>query len=247
MKKHSSSINHRRLASRGFTIVELLIATSVFAVILLIMTTGLLQFSRSYTKGITENNTQTTTRNILNTVAQGIQFSSSANGYVDITANGQSKGFCINNRRYSYVQGRQLIKGTPDPGALQSNHVLVVDDKPDCSGATEALDVTGVLNMVGLKELLSTNMRLSKLSITDISQAGSSVKAYKVDVRVVYGDDDLLCSPSVTDASGTPSCEAKNTMDSNDILNASDVQCKSQVGSQYCAVSAMSTVVEKRL
>jgi hypothetical protein len=45
-----------------------------------------------------------------------------------------------------------------------------------------------------------------------------------VQVRVIYGDDDLLSNPT-----------------------AANANCKSQAGSQFCAVSDLTTVVVKRV
>jgi hypothetical protein len=47
---------------------------------------------------------------------------------------------------------------------------------------------------------------------------------YSIDVRVVYGDDDLLINPTATNAT-----------------------CKVGSGSQFCAVSELSTVVQQRI
>src|SRR3990172_9120101 len=59
----------------GFTIVELMIATTIFSVILLIVTFGMLQIGRTYYKGITLTKTQNAARSIIDTISQDIQFS----------------------------------------------------------------------------------------------------------------------------------------------------------------------------
>ena len=71
-------------------------------------------------------------------------------------------------------------------------------------------------------------MRLAKLTVTP----ESNNNLYDITVRIVYGDDDLVQSPAHP---GTP--------------NASDpnMNCLAARGSQFCAVSELSTTVEKRL
>jgi len=53
---------------------------------------------------------------------------------------------------------------------------------------------------------------------------GPNPKIYKISVKVVFGDDDLLNNP-----------------------NAESATCKSEQGSQFCAVSDITTVVTKRV
>lgn len=122
----------RNLCARqnGFTIVELLIATMVFSVVLLLVTFGILQVSRVYYKGVTEANTQNVARGIMDSVSQAIQFSG---GAVSTTPGspvaGTSYGFCVNNQLYSYMLGYQLT----DAITLlsdQTHHAMVVRTVP---------------------------------------------------------------------------------------------------------------------
>jgi prepilin-type N-terminal cleavage/methylation domain-containing protein len=62
--------------SSGFTIVELMISTLVFSVILLVVTFGIVHFTNSYYRGINGSTTQDTARTIVDSVTQAIQFSS---------------------------------------------------------------------------------------------------------------------------------------------------------------------------
>src|SRR5690348_3775172 len=115
-----------RTRNSGFTIIELLIATAVFSVVLVIVTTGIIQFSRVYYKSVNEANTQAAARNIMDTVSQAIQF---GGGKVQGTTTGaitagNSYDFCIGNNEYSYRPGFQLVDGTP--GANQTQHSFVV-------------------------------------------------------------------------------------------------------------------------
>lgn len=217
--------------SAGFTIMELMIATVVFSVVLLLVTAGILQISRVYYKGMTEAATQNTARNIIDVISQGIQFSGSE---VELTAGtepGQDDSFCIGNKQYTYRLGSQVMNNPSSSD--QSWHALVERRRSgSCSGtATQSLNQ----QTVNGRDLVGQRMRLAKFSVERLD-GSSSDNRYRVTVRVVYGDADLLRSPShpnspVTTAAMQP-----------------DVVCRSvRAGTQFCAVSELSTVVVKRV
>jgi prepilin-type N-terminal cleavage/methylation domain-containing protein len=203
---------------QGFTIVELMIATLIFSVILLIVTMGILQITRVYFKGVTEANTQNTARSVIDTVSQAIQFSG---GPVTPTAGSGTpsspKAFCVGDQRFSYDTGWQLEDGSPDNTKHQAFHTLVMDTFANCNQSTpQGLGQQAVSG----RELLSPHMRLANIQVSNVG-----TNLYRVTVRVVYGDDDLLTNPTGTDAS-----------------------CKGiSAGTQFCSVSELSTVVVKRV
>lgn len=214
----------RRKRGGGFTIVELLVATLVFSVVLVLITIGVIQFNKQYYRGVTESNTQTAARAIIDDVSQAIQFSGD-----EITSpigsNGAVKGFCIGNQRYSYLPGWQLVDSGPDSAKHQTTHAVVRDTPGSCAGLN-AQDFSG--NVSGT-ELLGPHMRVAKLDVKHVS--GSS-DLYTITVRVAYGDDDLLYSPS-GDGAGPA---------------APDATCHyGWAGTQFCAVAELSTTVEKRV
>lgn len=205
--------------SGGFTVIELMIATSVFAVVLVVVTTGILQVSRLYYKGVNEANTQSVVRSITDTVAQTIQF---GGGTVATTTPGAAtpsspKVLCVGNQRFTYDLGWQVVDSTPNASSHQAYHGLVQDDFSGCSASTsQPLNVQSITG----RELLSPNMRLSKLSVIDL---GSNL--YRVEVRIIYGDDDLLKDP-------------------NDPLTS----CINETaGTQFCTISELNTIVTKRV
>jgi prepilin-type N-terminal cleavage/methylation domain-containing protein len=214
MKQNKRSIARN---AKGFTIMELLIATVVFGVVLLVVTTAILQFTRVYYKGITESNVQETARTIADSIAQGIQFSG---GMVTETVGtptaGNSYAFCIGEYQYSYQVGHQLedgaATGTKKPHALVRNYLA------GCTSSSTPQSMSG--STVTGRELLAPDMRLAKM---DIDNVGTD--AYRVSVKVVYGDDDLLDNPT-----------------------AATAKCKNiRAGTQFCAVSEITTTVVKRV
>ncbi len=218
------SNNNAATGHRGFTIVEMLVALAVFSTVLLVMTVAIMQASRMFYKGVTESNTQTTARSIVDTISQAIQFTGGT--VIDTPASttaGTSYDFCINNQEYSYRPGYQLTDGAA--GAHQTNHALVVRTVAGCSGPTGQIlsgaSVTG-------RELLAPNMRLSNITVKGLGN-----NMYQIRVRVVYGDNDLLFNPS-------------NPGDANGDLST-QAACKGQAGRQFCAVSDISTIVVSRV
>lgn len=205
----------------GFTILELLVASAVFAVILLVVAIGVIRFTDDYYKGITSSRTQATARTIMADISQAIQFSTSVN--VIPAGAGNVGGLCVDNTLYSYAIGQQITDSAPNGSLHQGYHGLVASSVGTCSaGTTPSLPNTASLP-AGSRELLGQHMRLSAL---DVIAAGN---LYTIHVRVVYGDDDLLF-PAV---SGSTSWANED--------------CGGGTGSQFCAVSNLTTTVERRL
>jgi prepilin-type N-terminal cleavage/methylation domain-containing protein len=239
------SINHlsshqnkskKSLGSRGFTIIELSIATLVFSIILIVVTAGIIQFTNQYYKGLTASSTQTTARAISDAITQDIQFSPATTNSVTETPTPGSVSppyaFCAGGHLYSYQLGKQVSKsGTGTQNKVF--HALVEDTNPPvsaCGGGTPTAEslssqtLTGANSPSTEREMLDPNMRLADLSVKNT--VGTNL--YVVTVRVVYGDDDLL-----TNSSNDPT--------------AANAVCKGQAGSQFCATSELTTTVQKRL
>jgi len=208
-----------RKSLTGFTIIELLIATVVFSLVLLLISNGVIQSGRLFHKGVTISNTQEVTRVIIDDVSQAIQFSVGTVTPIAASPDGNSRGICAGGKRYSYVTGLQLTDSLiPPPG--KSRHVLLVDDLPACNGSTKAQDMTSPL--AGSRELVGLNMRLAKFEVAcvEISPGTCMPGLYNITVRVVYGDRDLL----------------EDTLD----------KCRGGAGSQFCSASELTTTVQKR-
>lgn len=208
---------------KGFTIIELMIATSVFSVVLMLCTYGLLGISRTYTKGITTNRTQEAARSVLSDLSDNISFTGGEVRLLDELPNG-SKGFCIGSNKYSYIFDHQLANTYDGRENMeQSRAVLRVDS--GCSGQPASL----LSDEVSGREMLQDRMQLARLEVcglngTDDCATGEEIDTYRITVRVVSGSDDLF--------------------DDNNIDN----NCQSGVaGGQFCAVSELTTIVKKRV
>lgn len=216
MKQSSSN-------QQAFTILELLIATMIFSVILLLVTTGVLQIGKTYYKGLLQSRTQETARNIINEISQGIQFSGetvqptapsnpAANPYPRSGGVGKYT-FCINGIGYAYVLDRELSTAA---GPNKVSKTLISFSTP-CNGFNPSAH--DVATKTG-KELLGQGMHLSELNVTD---NGNST--YTIRVGIASGEFDLF----------------------NTNANGIHHQCRSGAGSQFCAVSILTTTVHKRV
>ncbi len=199
----------------GFTILELMVATAVFSVILLIVAIGAISFTNSYYKGVTSSKTQAVARSIMSNLVQAIQFGQLVNPNL---VSGNYSGICVDNTLYSFVLGQQVTDSLPF-GPHQAYHGLIESTGNDCSSQAPIVPNSSNPLPGNQRELLGQHMRLGALSVTP---AGS---LYTVRVRVIYGDDDLLTS----NIWATALCAGNVT------------------GSDFCAVSDLTTTVGRRL
>jgi len=158
----------------GFTILEMLVATVVFAVILLVLVVGVIALNNTFFKSTTQSNTQAVARSIIDELAHKIEFSSTVQ---PVLQNGSWKGFCVDNVMYDYQLNTQ-VSGT--------QHALVRTDNGSCLANAKTFTAT---LPAGNTELISKNMRLGQLTITAGGAAGNM---YDISIIVAYGDNDLL-------------------------------------------------------
>jgi prepilin-type N-terminal cleavage/methylation domain-containing protein len=233
--------------NRGFTIVELMIALSVLSVLLVMSTTILIQIGVLYTKGVNGANLQDATRAVVADVSSSVQFSGTPPAACDairvantcytdkITRSGYNiYSYCVNTTRYTYVLDRELgTDSTTNPVSV-TPHVLWRDTLNSPTQPCRPLFIdqaTVVSDGSSLEgpnvdskgyEVVAKHMRLTRFYINPT--AGSS-GVYVVDIWMAYGDNDLVV---YKDAQGHRTC-------------------KGDVGTQYCAVSQISTTITGRV
>lgn len=228
-------MSKKRHNQLGFTIIELMIATTIFAIVLLGATTAVIQIGRLYYKGIISARTQQAARSIIDEISRPVQFAGkdiasiqgsqtfSTNNGQDITVN----SFCVGDQRYSYSINKQVFDGQ-EPGTYDNmtnrlRHGLWKDtttpgDCTPCNLSDETPCGEG-------RELLEQYMRLKTLNVTNNSPI------YTVELAVLYGDNDLI--------------EFSQTEEGN---MQGPINCKGAItGSQWCALSQLKTDVLKRI
>ncbi len=155
----------KKLHTRGFTIIELLIATVAFSAVLLVITGAIIQFSKIYYKGVVTSKTQEVARSIADEMSRAAQFSKTktpvANNPGIVSATGQA--WCFGDKRFNYILGKRFSTSQP---------VLNADTAPAGSCT---------YNPASSRELVSENMQLLRL---DVTENGDKVS---VTVTVAYG------------------------------------------------------------
>lgn len=219
-------VRNKKLSSKGFTIVELMIATAVFSVVLLITSAGVIAIGRSYYKSLTSTRVHETGRSVMEDVSRSLQFSK-----VDSIANllqnmdgtpATIKVRCFGPDRYTYVINQQVTGG---------NHALYRDKRP--SGSTCAPG--GFTNGT---ELLGTNMRLLQFDV-------SNSNPFQITIKVAYGDDDLL---TIYDDDRQPVGWSNPPTSVSDETVIAGALCRSGIaGSNFCAVAGLETTVTSRV
>lgn len=182
----------------GFTIAELMIATAVFSVVLLVALAGFLDIGHLFYKGVTTTQTGGTANQIFTDLTGNFQTATnvtnaqSANGYTY---------YCIGNSRYTYNIGQRVTSVAASHASPSSggNFGLLKDTLAGTNNAcaTPCDDIntgnscpSGAVRLNNPTELLGDQMRLEQFSIQP--NAGVSLNFYNVSIIIAYGDDSVL-------------------------------------------------------
>ncbi len=225
-----------QFAQKGFTIVELMIATLVFSLILVVITSGVIHFTSAYYKGLHNSSTQTTARTVMNTIAQNLQYGGGGGDLLQTPIDDTSadRYICVGDVQIDYKIGAKL--GTDsDYGVF----VTKVDPILGCTAYRSGLKG---------QELLAPKMRLTNLVVSQ--QLLGANNLYDISAGVAYGDLDLLCARSLP-SNGVGGCapNASQFADYTALMPKAvgvSVACKSGKASQFCAFSHLTTQVAAR-
>lgn len=230
-----------RQDNRGFTLIELMIATAIFSFILLIATAGIIKIGQMYYKGVTESKVQNTVRGVSDELSRSIQFAKGVkvdhpDNTTDLVTD-PVKRFCLGDYRYTaYIDKPFVSAANPANNTPTANRTGMWMERLT-SGSSCACSGTCVQEG---KQLLGVNTRVLTLNVTNLG-AGID-KAWNVDLRLAYGDSDLLDhynNQGLLIDTGTAQQRADRRNSAN---------CKSGVsGNSFCAVAQLDTVVKKRL
>ncbi len=183
----------KKQAQKGFTIVELLIATSVFSVVIVGASIAVLQISKMYYKAIIISRTQTTARNVLDNITRPIQLAGGNVIVKDVTPN--TKVVCIGSKR---ITAKINTLAETAPVVWQDT----ASSPDDCKNSASVNLTTTPENG---ESLIPPNMRLSEISVNLVSGLAN---VYKVRVTVFYGERDLM----LPDGTGVPtSCKTDSS------------------------------------
>ncbi|MHB1865528.1 MAG: prepilin-type N-terminal cleavage/methylation domain-containing protein [Candidatus Saccharimonadales bacterium] len=222
----------------GFTIIELMIATAVFTVILIITTTTLIGISETYIKGSVEGQTQQTARTVLSDISSDIQLNNPNINISDLSTNNKLPDefyFCIGNDVYAY----QLDQ------VVSSNNWALVRYTAGCPNSPPS----NPLNNPEAEELLSANERLGELSIAPVTSAGNAIIGYTIQVEVGYGNNtngNSLINDKTNPQWNPPPPEPLSPNKGYGYVDY-PYQCQGGTDSSFCAVSTLTTTVSSRI
>lgn len=163
----------------GFTIVELMIATMVFSVILVTITVGVMYFTHSYYKGVYAGMTQNAARDISDAVTQAVQFGTGEPTAISTTTHSY---FCAGGYVFVYKVGEQYIASDTTATGMYM--------QPMTGNCDDSVTSPSPAASAQRRQLLGDRMRVTYLSLTG---AGG---LYTLDIKVAYGDTDLLSDPT---------------------------------------------------
>lgn len=220
---------------KGFTIIELLISTTVFTLLLMVVLTAVTQVGRMYYKAVTTTRTQEAARTLIEDIATHLQYSSDPPfpsvgipAPPTLLASGQQVGFCIGSIRYIFVMNKRATSGAHAIWADKDGYETNIP----CNVSAVNMDVAEPSSRVFGRDMLPEDMRLSDLEIQPMN---SEQTLWRVKVRILYGVNDLLADPD-------------NFNNPIDATNFGRAICKgSAIGTQFCAISELETTVYRRL
>ncbi len=238
---------------KGFTIIELMIATAVLSTILVMVTVVMVNIGSLYYKGINQARIQDDVRSIADDITQNIQLNDQPPiGPVPIPGVTNTYAYCVGTVRYTYVLGAQIGNNAPSTSSM-FYQVLWRDNNPTPGSCPTQIDPSNSASpQVNLthanlasedaanqgREMITSASRLIQFSMTTDSPSTVTV----VTVGAAYGDNDLLCNPSA-DAG---SCSDPAAM-TNWSSYSGDVRCKGLKGNQFCSTAHITASAVKRV
>lgn len=224
------------LNNRGFTIIELLIATTILSTVLVMISIVIINIGNLYRKGVTQTRVQNNVRNLSDEISKELQLDATKIIPGSQTIGGfDERSYCTGSHRYSFVIGIQLSNPI--------QHVLWRDDYTATSSCPPLPlnQVTPAGTIGNGVELITPRSRLLAFDITPNSSP------YTVTIGVAHGENDLLCDTGTPGdcTSLTPSQKVWNIGIPSSAPSGA-VICKGQSGRQFCAASTLTTSVASR-
>ncbi len=200
----------------GFTVIELLVATSVFSLVLLVSLVGFLQIGQIFYKGVAVTQTSQDARALMDAIKADITYSSAQDGMaISAGPSGAYKYFCTGANRYTFKQGAKVDTSNHN---FATKFGLVKDTLPTADGCAPPTG-RGSVPFSNPTELLGNRMRLSNITVAKLPSPND--RLYNLTIKVVYGDNEVLNNATSTN----PTCQSNTS------------------SSRYCYVYELNTIV----
>jgi prepilin-type N-terminal cleavage/methylation domain-containing protein len=164
MMLNNIKLNLKKNNSNGFTIIELMIATIVFSMVLVVLLASFMQIGRMFYKGVSLSNTNEATRTLVEDLVTDVRFFAQTPISCDPTStcSGVKKYFCVGNNRYTYILGTKTQDSDiTNPRATMFTAGLVRDTIPGCPPPT--------VDGSNPKQLLGLSMQLNAMDFASNS------------------------------------------------------------------------------
>ena len=228
----------------GFTIIELLIATAILSVILLIASFVLVAIGRMYTKGTNSAALQNNVRNIVQVLSSSVQYTGTGSIFSDVTAhptpnpnNLTIKSVCAGNVEISYIVDTLPVDNGNLPTIWQSPPKDAACSPYDLTipAVTQTPDSTH--QNIGLSNEAIHYLTIARATSTGCPTSGAPVGnglwQICVDAYTAAGNDQILGYNAATPHVLQPT--------------PGNVVCKGKLGEEFCATTDLTTVVTRRL
>lgn len=207
----------KKLGKKGFTIIEVLIASMVFTTVLLLCMEGITRIAKVYIKNASISKTNEFAKAFTEEITQQIKYGSSVPVYFK---NSNNRLICVGGMAYVVKINRKIddnqdVKKRRDDGCNNFKDNGFFDDP----------------------EAVSIAPPRSRILIFDFEEYVNNeipVK-YKLDIRIALGDGDLM-----VDNSG------KNANEDDVILDQLKCK-SGIAGSEFCSVITLTTVATRRI
>ncbi len=225
----------------GFTIIELLIATAAFSIMLVIIAFSVNYFAIKYYQSLTTINTQGNLISTINNISQSIKFSLQAPNYSLPSTSNPVGYLCTSSTEYVFYINQPFFKGSINNNNSGIIQYPIVQNT--CLTPSSLPALTG-------QQLLGNNMRPLYFNISSIN-----TNLYNLTIEIAYTGsvssgigNSLLCSPKISpNNQGGCGPDASNLTTTQDIKYAPTIGCKPTAVSQFCDVSTLQTTSSRRI
>lgn len=166
----------------GFTILELMIAMTVFAVAVMLVMSGVIFIGRTYQQASSRISLEDTARQTMKDLEDTMKFSGVVDTAKITQASGNYEGYCLGSK--IYVFGKTASPDTITDFTNRKPGMYFIEDL-----STSCQDSLDSFSPANYNNLLPEGAKVSEFSI-------SSSQPYKISIRLIKSYEDLLESLS---------------------------------------------------